>query len=68
MTTAPQLPPPPDDLPQLRWFNLLYNRVLGVNPTVGLTLTVTTAKLTALGVNGSLTFTNGVLTSSVQAT
>jgi len=34
----------------------------------GLTVTVTTAKLTSAGAAGSMTFTNGVLTSQVQAT
>ena len=34
----------------------------------GLTATITTAKLTALGANGSMTFTNGVLTAQTQAT
>lgn len=35
---------------------------------VGLTVVVTTAKLTGGGANGSLTFTNGVLTAQVAAT
>ena len=34
----------------------------------GITATITTAKLTALGANGSMTFTNGILTSQTQAT
>ncbi len=34
----------------------------------GLSVTITTAKLTGLGANGSMTFTNGVLTSQVAAT
>jgi len=34
----------------------------------GITATITTAKLTAGGSNGSLTFTNGILTSYVAAT
>jgi hypothetical protein len=34
----------------------------------GLTTTITTAKLTSLGANGSMTFTNGVLTGAVAAT
>ena len=36
--------------------------------TNGLSLTITTAKLTAGGTNGSMTFTNGVLTAQVAAT
>ncbi len=36
--------------------------------TVGLSLTITTAKLTGGGSNGSMTFVNGVLTSQVAAT
>lgn len=34
----------------------------------GLSVTITTAKLTAGGTNGSMTFTNGILTSQTQAT
>lgn len=34
----------------------------------GLSVTVTLAKITALGTNGSLTFTNGILTSKVDPT
>lgn len=34
----------------------------------GLSVTITTAKLTALGANGSMTFTNGVLTAQTAAT
>jgi hypothetical protein len=34
----------------------------------GLSVTITTAKLTALGINGSMTFTNGILTAQTQAT
>lgn len=45
------------------FFTQLYNRV---NP--GLTVTVTTAKLTTSGSAGSLTFVNGILTASTQAT
>ena len=34
----------------------------------GLSVTITTAKLTTLGTNGSMTFTKGILTSHTQAT
>lgn len=34
----------------------------------GLSVTITTAKLNAIGANGSMTFTNGILTAQVQAT
>lgn len=37
-------------------------------PVGGITRTITTAKLTTLGTNGSMTFTNGILTASTQAT
>ena len=37
-------------------------------PTAGLSVTITTAKLTGGGSNGSQTFTNGVLTASTPAT
>ena len=36
--------------------------------TGGLSVTITTAKLTTLGTNGSMTFTNGLLTAQTQAT
>jgi len=35
---------------------------------IGLSVTITTAKLTTLGTNGSMTFTNGILTAQTQAT
>ena len=34
----------------------------------GITVVITTAKLTVAGVNGSMTFTNGILTAQTQAT
>jgi hypothetical protein len=34
----------------------------------GITATITTAKLTSLGANGSMTFVNGILTAQTQAT
>ena len=37
-------------------------------PTGGITATITTAKLTSGGANGSMTFTNGILTAQTQAT
>ena len=37
-------------------------------PTGGITVTITTAKLTTGGANGSMTFTNGILTAQTQAT
>ena len=43
-----------------------YSDLTGT-PT-GLSVTITTAKLTTLGTNGSMTFTNGILTSQTQAT
>ena len=39
-----------------------------VTQNLGLTATITTAKLTAGGANGSMTFTNGILTAQTQAT
>jgi hypothetical protein len=35
---------------------------------VGISATITTAKLTGGGVNGSMTFVNGILTAQTQAT
>lgn len=43
-----------------------YSNVTGT-PT-GVSATITTAKLTPGGANGSMTFTNGILTSQTQAT
>lgn len=37
-------------------------------PPSGISVTITTAKLTTLGTDGSMTFTNGVLTAQVPAT
>ena len=34
----------------------------------GLTVVINTAKLTGIGANGSITFTNGILTAQTQAT
>lgn len=39
-----------------------------VHPTNGITTTITTAKLTSTGTNGSMTFINGILTAQTQAT
>lgn len=38
------------------------------SPPSGVTTTITTAKLTGGGANGSMTFTNGVLTAQTPAT
>ena len=43
-----------------------YSDISGT-PT-GLSVTITTAKLTPTGTNGSMTFTNGILTSQTQST
>lgn len=40
----------------------------GVGPPSGLSVSITTAKLTSGGSNGSMTFTNGVLTAQTAAT
>ena len=37
-------------------------------PSGGLTVTITTAALTGTGTQGSMTFTNGILTAQTQAT
>ena len=62
------VPPPPATLPNPPWFQLLYARVKVANITEGLTVVVPLAKLTPTGQNGSLTFTNGVLTVQTPAT
>lgn len=42
--------------------------ISNANITGGITATITTAKLTTLGTNGSMTFTNGILTAQTAAT
>lgn len=42
--------------------------VLQADVAAGLTVVITTAKLTALGANGSMTFTHGILTAHTDAT
>ena len=60
------------DSASLIWaFNPNTNQVsAGVtgSPPSGITGTITTAKLTGGGANGSMTFTNGVLTAQTPAT
>ena len=41
---------------------------VAITPIGGITRTIVTAKLTSGGTNGSMTFTNGILTASTQAT
>ena len=48
---------------------VLYgNNTSAISAITGLSVTITTAKLTLIGTNGSMTFTNGILTSQTQAT
>jgi hypothetical protein len=42
--------------------------VFAISPTTGISTTIITASLTGSGVQGSMTFVNGVLTAQVQAT
>lgn len=74
MTVKSSVPLPPraarvvstnEDFPQIwsGWFRNLYNTL-----KPGITVTVTTAKLTPGGANGSMTFTNGILTAQTAAT
>jgi hypothetical protein len=44
------------------------NLPLAQLPSAGITVTITTAKLTTGGANGSMTFANGLLVAQVQAT
>lgn len=44
------------------------NAAINLGLGSGLSVTITTAKLTALGANGSMTFVNGILTAQTQAT
>ena len=55
----------PEEL--LRALNNRFREMDG-QPMAGLTVTVATAKLTATGANGSMTFVNGILTGQVAAT
>tara|TARA_R110000868_G_scaffold78757_3_gene224363 strand:- start:517 stop:858 length:342 start_codon:yes stop_codon:yes gene_type:complete len=50
--------------------NQYYHQTAAENAAVaaGLSVTITTAKLTGLGANGSMTFTKGVLTAQTAAT
>lgn len=48
------------------WLQKLVS-ILNGNLEAGMTITVTTAKLTTGGSNGSMTFTNGILTSEIAA-
>lgn len=57
----------------LNWFGRLTKLVTAVNQLIagsnaGFTGTITTAKLTGGGTNGSMTFQNGTLVAEVAAT
>lgn len=42
--------------------------IVAISPTLGLSVTITTAALTGGGAQGSMTFVNGILTAQVQST
>lgn len=48
--------------------NMAPSGTFGINGNTGISVTITTAKLTGGGSNGSMTFYKGILTSQVQAT
>ena len=52
------------------WFLELFNFVTALDSRVpaGITAVIVTAKLTGGGANGSMTFTNGILTAQTPAT
>jgi hypothetical protein len=50
-----------------QWFTNLLNTLNGVF-SAAQTVTITTAKLTSGGTEGSMTFTNGILTKQTPAT
>ena len=53
----------------LNRYHLTVNEYATVqNLSIGISATITTAKLTTGGANGSMTFTNGILTAQTQAT
>lgn len=49
-----------------QWANWFLKLYAIIQP--GVTATITTAKLTPAGANGSMTFTNGILTAHTDAT
>lgn len=51
---------------ELYWYDYFYRQSQSLN--LGISVVITTAKLTGGGVNGSMTFTNGILTAQTQAT
>lgn len=70
--TAPQLPQLPYALPatQAEWqrfLNILQQWATILAPS-GFTGTIATAKLTVGGANGSMTYSNGILTAQTPAT
>ena len=48
--------------------NVLLTGTISTAGTPGISTTITTAKLTGAGTNGSMTFTNGILTAQTPAT
>lgn len=48
------------------WYDYFLRQNQMLNP--GISATITTAKLTGGGANGSMTFLNGILTAQTQAT
>lgn len=48
------------------WYDYFYRQ--GYTLNLGISVVITTAKLTGGGANGSMTFTNGILTAQTQAT
>jgi len=72
MTTITQIPSPKVpvtdgelNLMSTQWYRYFYNQYTTSN---GVTATITTAKLTGGGTNGSMTFVNGILTAQTAAT
>jgi len=46
----------------------IFTGVITTDGNAGITATITTAKITLAGTNGSMTFTNGILTAQTPAT
>ena len=72
MSAIPNLPPrdsrPVDTSSQLALIWFLWFQAVQAILKPGINATITTAKLTGGGANGSMTFKNGILTAQTPAT
>jgi hypothetical protein len=68
MVSIPKVQTQDRDINQLQQNIITAFTQLQQQPTTGFSGTITTAKLTSGGTQGSMTFNNGVLTAQTQAT